>query len=141
MPDASPVSWTAVFAMNRGCAISFLEPSRTFYGKRQNFDPHPVLTEPLTLLSAIVRQLSSRVPSPCVCEAMVRNSRDNLYPNQGLKHPKQGVLGIIAGSLNRIFDGWVVHCFHVFIGSGNVQSEQCIAVAVCSQPAASHGLL
>ncbi|CAG9248896.1 hypothetical protein PCAR4_230012 [Paraburkholderia caribensis] len=66
---------------------------------------------------------------------------DIFNPNQVLKRPKEGETGIIAGSLNRIFDGWVVHCFHVFIGSGNVQSEQCIAAQGYSQPAASHGLL
>ncbi|CAM2196746.1 protein of unknown function [Paraburkholderia kururiensis] len=69
------------------------------------------------------------------------NSGDKFDPNQALSLPRKGETGIIAGSLNRTFDGWVVHCFHVFIGSGNVQSEQCIAAEVHPQPAASHGLL
>jgi hypothetical protein len=48
----------------------------------------------------------------------LRNYSAGIDPNQGLKCPIERVFGIIAGSLNRIFDGWVVHCFHVFTGVG-----------------------
>jgi hypothetical protein len=114
-----------------------IKTSRTFYGKRDISDPltnlHPAFA--LRAALAVSQKKIDRSAAKNV------NFLDIFDPNQALKRPKEGETGIIAGSLNRIFDGWVVHCFHVFIGSGNVQSEQCIAVAVCSQPAASHGLL
>ncbi|SIT46720.1 hypothetical protein BN2475_690023 [Paraburkholderia ribeironis] len=131
--DAAVVSFDTVFAMNS----RKIKTSRTFYGKSDISDPLATLA--LGCASRAAPEVSQKKNDRSA--AKTPNFPNNFDPNQVLKRPREGETGIIAGSLNRIFDGWVVHCFHVFIGSGNVQSEQCIAVAVCSQPAASHGLL
>ncbi|HEY2021508.1 hypothetical protein [Paraburkholderia sp.] len=125
-----------------------IKTSRTFYGKSNLSDPLATLRAAAPLQSELAfNQFFGRFASEVSQKKAVRsaakmpNFLDIFDPNQSLKRPSSWEAGIIAGSLNRIFDGWVVHCFHVFIGSGNVQSEQCIAAAVCTQPAASHGLL
>jgi choline monooxygenase len=91
-----------------------IKTSRTFYGKSDISDP----------LAGLRRACEPRY-APEVSQkkndrsaAKIPNFPDIFDPNQGLKRPDTGETGIIAGSLNRIFDGWVVHCFHVFTGVG-----------------------